>query len=47
MAGIDLVGERVVEVNVYSTGGLPDAEGFCERDFAGPVVAAALGAPPS
>lgn len=40
LAGIDLVGDRVIEVNVHSPGGLRDAEGFAGVDFADAIVAA-------
>lgn len=33
-AGLDMIGDRIVEVNVYSTGGLVDAEEFYGADFA-------------
>ena len=39
-SGLDLVGDRVVEVNVYSTGGLVDAELFYGVDYATVVLAA-------
>lgn len=45
-AGLDLVGERIVEVNVYSTGGLVDAELFYGVDYAWAVMSALLGDPP-
>lgn len=41
-SGLDLVGERIVEVNVYSTGGLVDAELFYDVDYATPVIEALL-----
>jgi glutathione synthase len=39
-AGLDVVGDKVVEVNVYSTGGLVDAEAFYERNYARVVLTA-------
>lgn len=39
LAGLDLIGDVVVEVNVFSTGGLVDAERFYERPFTEAVVA--------
>ena len=41
-AGLDLVGDRVVEVNVFSTGGLVDAEAFAGADFATPLISALI-----
>jgi glutathione synthase len=38
LAGIDLVGDRVIEFNVFSTGGLYDASRFAGVDFAELVV---------
>lgn len=40
LAGLDLIGEKVVEINVFSPGGLGDAGGFAERDFLSPVLEA-------
>ncbi len=34
LAGIDLVGDRIIEFNVFSTGGLYDASRFAGQDFA-------------
>jgi glutathione synthase len=31
--GLDFVGDRIIEINAYSPGGLPDAELFFERPF--------------
>ncbi|MBI2568819.1 MAG: hypothetical protein HYV63_17505 [Candidatus Schekmanbacteria bacterium] len=42
LAGIDFVGEKVVEVNTFSTGGLRDAERFCGVDFCSGIIAAAV-----
>lgn len=38
LAGLDLIGDVVVEVNVFSTGGLVDAEHFYGRPFVQAVV---------
>lgn len=38
LAGLDLIGDVVVEVNVFSTGGLVDAEQFYNRPFTQAVV---------
>lgn len=45
LAGLDVIGDMVVEVNVFSTGGLFDAERFSGADFSGHIVEA-LAAPP-
>ena len=38
LAGIDLVGDKIIEMNVFSTGGLFDAQRFYERDFVSAIV---------
>lgn len=38
LAGIDLVGDRIIEFNVFSTGGLYDAIRFAQHDFAATVA---------
>lgn len=38
LAGIDLIADRVIETNVFSTGGLFDAQRFYKRDFVGCIV---------
>ena len=38
IAGMDLIGGRVVEVNVFSTGGYGDAELFCGVNFTGATI---------
>lgn len=38
LAGLDVIGSKVVEVNTFSPGGLPDAGRFCGVDFVGPVL---------
>ena len=42
LAGLDLIGDKVVEVNAYSPGGLMDANRFHDRDFTGAIVDAVL-----
>ncbi len=39
LAGLDFVGDRVVEVNVFSPGGLHDADRFCGVSFADAIWA--------
>lgn len=43
LAGLDLIGGRVVEVNVFSPGGLDDAEAFSGRAFSTAIIAAIEG----
>lgn len=38
LVGLDLIGTKVVELNVYSPGGLADAGRFADRDFHAVVV---------
>lgn len=38
LVGLDLIGEVVVEANVFSPGGLEDAERFSGRDFIAPIL---------
>ena len=38
-AGLDLIGDRIVEVNVYSPSGLQEFDGFSESDISGSVAA--------
>ena len=38
LAGLDIIGEKVVEVNTFSPGGLPDASRFYGVDFIAPVL---------
>lgn len=40
LAGVDLIGPRAVEVNVFSTGGLHDSQRFTGQNFAGQIVTA-------
>lgn len=42
LAGVDLIGSKVVEVNVFSPGGLLDSARFYDRDFVSVVVERAL-----
>ena len=43
LAGIDIVGDKLMEVNVFSPGGLGSAGGFAGVDFAAAVVDALAG----
>lgn len=43
-AGLDLIGDQIVEVNVYSTGGVVDAEAFYDKPYAQAIMDALLGA---
>ena len=38
LAGVDLIGSKIIEFNVFSTGGLFDAERFCNCDFSSEIV---------
>lgn len=38
LAGLDFIGTRVCEINVFSTGGLLDAGRFLDADFVSPIV---------
>lgn len=38
LAGLDFVGSRIIEVNVFSPGGLRDAERITQQDFAGAII---------
>lgn len=40
LVGMDLIGEAIVELNVFSTGGLRDAEANTGADFSGRIVEA-------
>jgi len=42
-AGLDLIGEKMVEVNVYSPSGLQELDRFLGRDISGEVAAALVG----
>src|SRR5690606_8582698 len=44
LTGVDVIGELVVELNVFSTGGLRDAERFTGRDFSSAIVSALVAA---
>lgn len=39
LAGLDLIGSLAIELNVFSTGGLRDANRFFGRDFTVPILA--------
>ena len=43
LAGVDLIGTKVIEFNVFSTGGLYDANQFSNLDFSDMVVAELFG----
>lgn len=43
LAGLDMVGECILEVNVFSTGGLNDADRFFRRNFTRHVLDVLLG----
>lgn len=45
LAGLDVIGDRVVEVNVFSTGGLFDAERYSGKDFCAEIVHRIVGPP--
>lgn len=47
LAGLDVIGDYLIEMNVYSTGGLHGAEAFGGADFCGAIVEAFLRPPPS
>ena len=38
LAGVDLVGDQVIELNVFSTGGIYDANRFAGEDFASEII---------
>jgi glutathione synthase len=40
LAGLDIIGDRLVEVNVFSPGGLPDASQYAGVDFSVPIAEA-------
>ena len=46
LAGIDLIDSKVIETNVFSTGGLFDAHRFYERDFAARIIDQAVNCTP-
>lgn len=41
LAGLDIIGDKIVEINVFSPGGISDAGLFAERDFLTPILEAA------
>ena len=42
LAGIDLIGDQIIEFNVFSTGGIYDANRFAGHDFSDDIVARLL-----
>lgn len=38
LVGMDLIGERIVELNVFSSGGLSNAEEYTGADFTGAII---------
>jgi len=40
LAGLDVIGDKLVEINVFSPGGLQDASAFTGVDFAAPIAEA-------
>ena len=38
LAGVDLIGDQIIELNVFSTGGLYDANRFANIDFTEMIV---------
>lgn len=43
LAGLDFIGAHIIEINVFSTGGLRDAERFSGQDFSGIILRGLLG----
>lgn len=43
LAGLDLVGDRIVEINVFSPGGLFDVQRYYEADFIGAILERLVG----
>ena len=41
LAGLDIIGDKIVEINVFSPGGIRDAGIFAQRDFLSPILDAA------
>jgi glutathione synthase len=41
LAGLDIIGDKIVEINVFSPGGVRDAGRFAKRDFLTPILEAA------
>lgn len=39
LAGVDLIDDKIIEMNVFSTGGLYDAERFTGQDYCGEIAA--------
>ncbi|MFT7621833.1 MAG: glutathione synthase [Myxococcota bacterium] len=46
VAGLDVIGDRVIEINVLSPGGLRNAERFTKKDFTGALLEHVLADPP-
>lgn len=42
LAGLDIIGKKIVEINVFSPGGLRDAGVFAQKDFLTPIIDRAL-----
>jgi glutathione synthase len=40
LVGLDIVGDKIMEINVFSPGGLGSAEEFEETDFTRPIIEA-------
>jgi glutathione synthase len=38
LVGLDIAGDRILEVNVFSPGGLGSCEHFSEVDYAGAII---------
>ena len=38
LAGLDIVGDKMMEVNVDTPGGINLIEGLCDTDFAGAII---------
>ena len=43
LAGVDLIGDKIIEFNVFSTGGLSSAEQFAGLNFSDAIVGELLG----
>jgi glutathione synthase len=42
LAGVDLIGDKIIELNVFSTGGLYDGSRFANVDFTDPIITSLL-----
>ncbi len=38
LAGLDIIGSKIIEINVFSTGGIQPAEEFHDLDFTGAII---------